>query len=206
MKRGILGLLFFLLLVVGAYAEYYPYDNPQYDQPTPTYWGYGGFGSFDFNSLYDRYSLFIDAIIFGFIFFGVGSLVFGQKVGFTPLYIGLGLFLTGSLLLYESRKAIKLLDIAGPWAVTLFVLIVAFLVYRIIKDNLIENTLVAGTAAFLSAVWLFGELASALDIPFGIWNFINGLMSSGWGTVIGFIIAIVAVAAVIKKFGLKATK
>src|SRR3989344_1780256 len=173
MKRGILSLLFLFLLVINVNAEYYPYDYPQYNQPT--YWGSGwGIGNFDFASVYERYYLFIDAIIFGFIFFGVGSLVFGQKAGFTPLYIGLGLFLTGSLLLYESRKTVKLLDIAGPWAVTVFVLIIALLIYRIVKDHLVENTLVAGAAAVLTAMWLLGELSSYLGIEYGIFNFLSG--------------------------------
>lgn len=204
MKRGILSLLFLFLLTINVNAEYYPYEYPEYNQPT--YWGYGGIGNFDFNSIYDRYSLFVDAIIFGFIFFGVGSLVFGQKVGYTPLYIGLGLFLTGSLLLYESRNTIKLLDIAGPWAVTVFVLIVALLVYRIIKDNLMDNALFAGAAAVITALWLLGELSSYLKVEFGVLSFLSGIMDSGWGIVIGGIVAISIIAVVVKKFGLKATK
>lgn len=206
MKRGILSLLFLFLLVINVNAEYYPYDYPQYNQPT--YWGgwYGGISGFDFASIYERYYLFIDAIIFGFIFFGVGNLVFGQKAGFTPLYIGLGLFLTGSLLLYESRNTIKLLDIAGPWAVTVFVLIVALLIYRIVKDNLVNNVLFAGAAAAITALWLLGELSSYLKIEFGVLNFLAEFMDSGLGIILGIIAAIVALAAIVKKFGLKATK
>ncbi len=204
MKRGILSLLFLFLLVINVNAEYYPYEYPEYGQPTSL--GYGGIGNFDFNSIYDRYSLFVDAVIFGFIFFGVGSLVFGQKAGFTPLYIGLGLFLTGSLLLYESRNSVKLLDIAGPWAVTVFVFIVALLIYRIVKDNLMDNALFAGVAAVITAIWLLGELSSYLNVEFGALSFLRGIMDSGWGIVIGGIIAITIVAAVVKKFGLKATR
>ncbi len=205
MKRGILSLLFLLSLIVNVSAEYYPYDYPQYNQPT--YWGSSwGIGNFDFASAYERYYLFIDAVIFGFIFFGVGSLVFGQKAGFTPLYIGLGLFLTGSLLLYESRTNVKLLDVAGPWAVTLFVAIVALLIYRIVKDHLVENALVAGAAAAVSAIWLLGNLSQALNVNFGVLNFLEGFMSSGLGTVLFIGLIVVVLWGLVKKFGLKATK
>ena len=205
MKKGILSLLFLFLLMINVNAEYYPYDYPQYNQPT--YWGSSwGIGNFDFASIYERYYLFIDAIIFGFIFFGVGSLVFGQKAGFTPLYIGLGLFLTGSLLLYESRKTVKLLDIAGPWAVTVFVLIVALLIYRIVKDHLVQNTLFAGAAAAITAIWLFGELSSYLNVEFGVLSFLSEFLTSGLGTILLIVVGIIVLAALVKKFGLKSTK
>ena len=204
MKRGIFSLLFLALLVSSVSGEYYPYDYPQYNQPPS--WGYGGIGGFDFNSIYERYSLFIDAIIFGFIFFGLGSLVFGQKVGFTPLYIGLGLFLTGSLLLFESRSnpQIRLLDLAGPWAVTLFVIIVAFSVYIIVK-NLIENNLIAGVVAFLSALWLFGQLSSYMNLPFGVFNFFSSFFNTDVFWIIAGVVALIIAYNLIKKGKLKAT-
>lgn len=197
MKRGIIGLLFLAILVGSVSAEYYPYDYPQYTQPTS--YGYSSFANFDFDALYDQYHLFIDAIIFGFIFFGVGSLVFGGKAGFTPLYIGLGLFMTGSLLLFEARNTVRLLDIAGPWAVTVFVLILVMLIYRIVHDYLIQNVLVAAGAAIISAIWLIGQLSSYLGGIASLTQFLNNPL-----VIIGAVVAIVV--GLIKNFGLKATK
>lgn len=170
MKKGLLYLLALVLLVGSVSAEYYPsypYDYPQYQQPTYPYGGgyFGGVGNFDFNSLYDRYQLFIDAIIFGFIFFGLGSIVWAGKQGYTPLYIGLGLFMTASLLLFESRSVprLRLLDLAGPWAVAVLVILLALLIYNLIHTHLGGHSLIAGSIAMMTALWLLNQLSTYLS-------------------------------------------
>lgn len=204
MKKGLLYLLALVLLVSSVSAEYYPYDYPQYPQPTYPYGGgyFGGIGNFDFNSLYDNYHLFMDAIIFGFIFFGLGSIVWAGKQGYTPLYIGLGLFLTASLLLFEARSNIRLLDIAGPWAITVLILLLAMAVYKISKE-LIGSTLFSVGLAAISGIWLIGQLSDRLGgIPF-----LSDLMSNSQAVTFFMIVAGVAiVAGVVKHFKLAATK
>ncbi|MDP4012681.1 MAG: hypothetical protein Q8R00_03705 [Candidatus Nanoarchaeia archaeon] len=206
MKRGWIYLLFLVLLIGSVSAEYYPYEYEQYPQPQYKPWYYGGFGSgFDFESIYDKYHLFIDAIIFGFIFFGLGSMVFKEE-SHKPLYIGIGLFMTASLLLFEARQNFKLLDIAGPWAVTVLIILCGLLVFRIVKDNLVKSNLIAGSLAAISVIWL----ANMLSSYFGNVGFISDLLnrftqSDFMGGV--FIIAIVAlIIGGIKKFGLKGSK
>ncbi len=169
MKKGLLYLLFLVLLIGGVGAEYYPYDYPQYPQPTYPYGSpygggyFGGIGNFDFNSLYDRYHLFIDAIIFGFIFFGLGSVVWVGKQGYTPLYIGIGLFMTASLLLFEARTTLRLLDLAGPWAVGIIVILFAMSIYKLIHDTLGANPLIAGGISIAIAFGILDQLSSYLS-------------------------------------------
>lgn len=207
MKKGLLYLLFLVLLIGSVGAEYYPtypYDYPQYQQPTYPYWGgyFGGIGGFDFNSLYDRYHLFIDAIIFGFIFFGLGSIVWAGKQGYTPLYIGLGLFMTASLLLFESRTTLRLLDVAGPWAVTVLILLLAMLVFRLVKDHLIDSVLVAGGLAIISAIWLLGQMSAFL----GKITFLSEIADFLLSPLPLIIVVALMVWGLIRHYGLKGTK
>jgi len=103
---------------------------------------YGGFNFFDFtffnlSDLYYQYGSIIDAVIFLIIFLGLGMEIFGKKFtgsGGRAIYIGVGLFLTFSLVLWEEANNIRLLELFGPFVLIILLIIIAFIAYKYIKE------------------------------------------------------------------------
>lgn len=209
MKKGLLYVLFLMTLASAVVAEYYPYDYPQYPQPVYPGYGYGGYfggiGGINFDQLYDRYHLYIDAIVFGFIFFGLGSIIWGGKPGHTPLFIGLGLFMTVSLLLFEARtcatgSCFRILDVAGPWAVGVLALLLALFSYKSI-NNFIDQPLISGGIALILTTLLLDWASSYLGGAGVVTNVLIWLLSS---KVVIFIVGIaLIVVGAFRKAGVK---
>ncbi|MDP4012682.1 MAG: hypothetical protein Q8R00_03710 [Candidatus Nanoarchaeia archaeon] len=188
MKKGLyLGL--FLLSIPLVSAEYYPV-----------------LGAVDFGSIYLRFGVFIDAVIYLFIFLGLTKMVFGPKAGEAEdhgkkiMYIGLALFLTLGLLLFQSVSGFSLLEVAGSWTVFLIFLLVILSSYSLISSAVENKWVIAGLTVLLSLIFLEG-LAT-------FWSgagFLESFLRSGihrWGFLVAVILLLIGG---VKKFGLKAS-
>lgn len=134
-KRGFLVILLLLLLVVNVNAVYYVREH-----------GVSGiFNLFDFGSRfgsgdqivgwYENNSGWFDFFIFLIIFLGLGRAVFGEHfkgAGGQGVYIGIGLFLAFSLLIWEQKSGFSLIGNFGIWALLIFIIIIIFYVFKLI--------------------------------------------------------------------------
>jgi len=85
----------------------------------------------DISSLYNQYSLVIDAIIAFLIFFGVAKVTLGKRFegrGGRAMIIGVGLALSTGFLLMEKTLNFSLRSF-GPLAVTVILILVGFICY-----------------------------------------------------------------------------
>ena len=125
-------------------------------------YGYGGYGGyfpgffdlsfFSFSSFYEEYWFIVDAIIFLLIFLELSKSVFKNHFKDAKgLYIGIGLFLTFSLILFEERSGFNLLFQFGPIVFVLFVIIMAFVAYKYLKEK--DVTLSTTLAVIYLAVY-----------------------------------------------------
>jgi hypothetical protein len=210
MKKGWIYLVYLVLLVssiTAVSAQYYPYEYEQYPQeyyhPSYSYgsgFGFFNLGNVDFGELYDRYGLFIDAIIYGFIFFGIGSAVFKDDKQ-KPMHIGLGLFMTAALLLFEARNPqFRLLEIAGPWAIAVLMILLVLTIYRLIKEHLIDNRLFAISMALAIALWLLNLMSPYIGEMGAISNFLGWFISSGFAGLIVVLAVVGIILSLLKKF------
>lgn len=135
----ILAILLFLLLKTSMTGKAWYRDYGS------SFGGFGGFGGFDFfglsffsfTDLYASYGYIIDAVIFLMIFLGLAQSVFKERFKESRgLYVGMGLFLSFALLMWEERTGISLLEQFGPVVFVLFVLVVIFLGFRILHKEL----------------------------------------------------------------------
>jgi len=135
--------IFFVLIFV-ALAGMIKYNEITGQAYYRDYGGYGyGLGLFDFgfinlSDLYYQYGSLIDAVIFLLIFLGLGQSVLGEKfkgAGGKALYIGLGLFLTFALILFEEQTGFNLLYSFGPIVLFLFVAVIFVFGYKLLKEH-----------------------------------------------------------------------
>jgi len=139
-KRGLIVILLLLLLVVNVNAVYYVREQ-----------GVGGLlNLFDFGSRigglgsgnqivswYENNSGWFDFFIFLVVFLGLGRAVFGEHfkgAGGKGVYIGIGVFLAFSLLIWEQKSGFSLIGNFGIWALLIFIIIVLFFVYKLIHQ------------------------------------------------------------------------
>ena len=138
-KRGLIVILLLLLLAVNVNAVYYVREQ-----------GISGiFNLFDFGSKiglgngtqivnwYENNSGWFDFFIFLIIFLGLGRAVFGEHfkgAGGKGVYIGIGIFLAFSLLIWEQKSGFSLIGNFGIGALLIFIIIVLFFVYKLIHQ------------------------------------------------------------------------
>lgn len=136
-KRGFLVILLLLLLVVNVNAVYYVREQ-----------GLSGLlNLFDFGSRlgsggqivgwYENNAGWFDFFIFLIIFLGLGRAVFGEHfkgAGGKGVYIGIGIFLAFSLLIWEQKSGFSLVGNFGIWALLIFIIVIIFYVYKLIHQ------------------------------------------------------------------------
>lgn len=136
-KRGLIVFLLLLFIAINVNAVYYVREQ-----------GLSGiFNLFDFGSRfgsgdqivgwYENNSGWFDFFIFLVIFLGLGRTIFGEHfkgAGGKGVYIGLGLFLSLSLLIWEQKSGFSLIGNFGVWALLIFIIIVIFFVYKLIHQ------------------------------------------------------------------------
>ncbi|MCX6711897.1 MAG: hypothetical protein NT139_02585 [Candidatus Woesearchaeota archaeon] len=158
-KRGLIVILLLLLLVVNVNAVYYVRGN-----------GVGGlFNLFDFGSniglgngtqivtWYENNSGWFDFFIFLMVFLGLGRAVFGEHfkgAGGKGVYIGIGVFLAFSLLIWEQKSGFSLVGNFGIWALLIFIIILLFFVYKIIYSSS-KSFLFALSVTYIAVYILF---------------------------------------------------
>ncbi len=131
------------------------------------YGGYGGFGYFNFSEMYYQYASLIDAVIFLVIFLSLGKSIFGEHFKESKgVYIGIGLFLTMSLLLWEERTGFSLVERFGPFVFFIFLIVLIFYVFKWIKE--------AGAGA------LFAAAVAYLIFFFFVSSWIQDYDLMGW--------------------------
>lgn len=88
--------------------------------------GFFGYGGLSITEFYQAYAVYIDAIIFLLLFFGVGKAVFLNhfKSGGKAVYIAVGLALTLGLMMWEERMNRSLIAELGPWGLAILVIVV----------------------------------------------------------------------------------
>ena len=130
----ILSLAFLLTLVVSVSAIRYYDAGRGYGSSAFDVFNLGNVNLLDF---YNQYGSYVDMVLFLLIFLGLARWVFGQhfKEGNRTIYVGLGLFLSFALLLYEESANFHILTAFGPIVLVLFLLIVIFLVSRFLLST-----------------------------------------------------------------------
>lgn len=134
-----------------GYPVYGPSAGPQYGGGSfGAGAGFGFGGWFNLVDLYFAYASWFDFFIFLVIFLGLGEMAFKKRFeehGGKAMYIGIGIFLALSLLIFEETSGFKLIDLFSSWAFFIFILIITILIYSWISN-------VAGTRARKVAVGL----------------------------------------------------
>ena len=134
--------------------------------------GYGGgsgfLGSFDFESIYQDYGVFIDAVLFLLLFLGVGQSVFKAhfKKGGKLVYTSVGLVLTFSLIWWEQRSGITILYELGPLAPMIILLVIFLSLYKFLKVHIGYPVIIITALYFLFYVACESALCPSV-IPIG---------------------------------------
>ena len=145
--------------------------------------GYGGFdffglSFFSFSDIYANYGFVIDAVIFLMIFLGLTQSVFKERFKESRgLYIGMGLFLSFALLLWEENTGTSLLFEFGPFVFFGFIVLLIFVCYRWLHA---EFGLGLWTSLALLYLVLFFFFLKTAFFP----NAIGWLQSRGWPGVV----------------------
>jgi ABC-type multidrug transport system fused ATPase/permease subunit len=136
-KRGLLVVLLLILLAINVNAVYYVREH-----------GVEGFlNIFDFGARfgsgdqivnwYENNSSLVDFFIFLVIFLGLGRTIFGEHfkgAGGKGVYVGIGIFLALSLLIWEQKSGFSLVGNFGIWALLIFILVIIFYIYKLIHQ------------------------------------------------------------------------
>ncbi|HLD15540.1 MAG TPA: hypothetical protein VJB94_03090 [Candidatus Nanoarchaeia archaeon] len=172
MKKRILALalLILLSLVVSVNAIRY-YDSG------------GGYGSaslgnaFDFGNLnllnfYNQYGSYVDMVLFLLIFLGLSRGVFGKhfQEGNKTIYVGIGLFLSFALLLYEEKANFHVLTEFGPVVLVLFLLIIIFLVSKFLLSTGRAGIFVMGVTYLVLYYFITNWYSDYWQNISGFWN------------------------------------
>jgi len=165
-------------------------------------YGYRGYGYFDyvgfssFLEFYEQYSFIIDAFLFLMIFLGLGQAAFGEHFknrGGRAVYIGIGLFLSFGLLLWEEQTGFRILYHIGPLGLILGGLVILFWFYSYLTKGLDINFLTAASVIYIiffavlniKREW-FDFMGVFLDENYGLMYFllfvsIVGVIVGVWG-------------------------
>ncbi len=139
----IIATLFLFYFTGGKYVGYYSY----YD----TFSG----GAYNIADIYETYSSWIDFFLFLLIFLGLGQSILGEHFkdakGGKAVYVGLGIFLSFALLLWEQQTGFSLLKNLGPYAFVIFLLLLGTLIYKWVH-NASSSALIAGSITYFLLV------------------------------------------------------
>lgn len=169
----------------GKYVGYYPYFDSYYSG-----------GIYNIADIYESYSSWIDFFLFLLIFLGLGQSILGEHFkaqGGKAVFVGLGIFLAFALLLWEQQTGFSLVKNLGPYAFTVFLLLLGTLIYKWVHGAS-NNALVAGSVTYLLIVialmatpTYYGFYDVSYQFPlFGLLFPVNGELP-----VLGVIIAVV---------------
>jgi hypothetical protein len=141
----------------------------------------------DISSLYNSYSLIIDAIIAFFIFFGIAKVTLGKRFegrGGKAIVIGVGLALSTGFLLMEKTLNFSLHSF-GPLAVGIILLLVGFVLFTLLLSLGFNHTNSLCLAYIIDYLSLRLVSPTIFDWIAQTAPFINGILG------IGFIIALI---------------
>ncbi len=189
-NKGIVNVLIIVTLLLfyltgGKYVGYYPYLDSYYSG-----------GIYNIADIYESYSSWIDFFLFLIIFLGLGQAVLGEHFkaqGGKAVFVGLGIFLAFALLLWEQQTGFSLVKNLGPYAFTVFLLLLGTLIYKWIH-NASSSALIAGSItyfliviALMATPTYYGFYDISYQFPiFGLFFPLNGELP-----VLGVIIAVV---------------
>lgn len=157
--------------------------------------GYGfdffGFEFFSFTDMYQSYGYVIDAVIFLLIFLGLAQSVFKErfKAG-KGLYVGIGLFLSFALLLWEEQTGISLLQMFGPVVFGFFIIVLAVVIARWLNHEFGWSPLVSVALVYLVLYWVLFKTQNSrviLDWLVSIWPGFERFLVGGLLDILMFI-------------------
>jgi|TARA_Y100000310_G_scaffold159627_1_gene159341 hypothetical protein len=176
-----------------------------------------GFGSgefFNIIDLYQQYSSWFDFAIFLIIFLGLGQTVLGKHfggeeggAGGKAVYIGLAVFLSFALLIWEQQSGFSLLENFGPWAFLFFILILAIWIFKTVEGAV--NSVFIAIAVSYTVFYVFYRSVVAGGAFFGfdsiVYNYLYALPFDldGILTLLFWIFLILGVVGVFKLVGNK---
>ena len=122
--------------------------------------------------LYYSYSQWFDFFLFLIIFLGLGQIAFGRhfKEGGKAVYVGLGIFLSLALVIWEAKTGIILLEFFGPLAAVFLVILALFLMFKYLKGNVNSSSVMWISLAYIGFYILF--------IWLDTWGFMTGYYSN----------------------------
>tara|TARA_Y100000034_G_C6861373_1_gene392065 strand:+ start:362 stop:1498 length:1137 start_codon:yes stop_codon:yes gene_type:complete len=151
-------------------------------------------------AFYAQNNLWIDAVIYFIIFIGVAAVTIGKKFqdsGGKAIVIGIGLALSFGITYFTWEIGFSLIQL-GPWALILFMILIAYTIFSTIK-YMGEDSLVAIAIAYI-LVWLmlnfvlkevmetylgelvgWGWLIFAVSLIYVLVHFVKMLRGSGEG-------------------------
>src|SRR3989344_7895537 len=137
------------------------------------YRGYGlGYDQFDILELYYQYTSFFDLGIFLAIFLGLGQSILGKHLegGGKAVYVGLGIFLSIALLIWERQTGFSLLENFGPWAFFIIIILLSVFVYSILDQTTGSGLIGMGGAYIVFYMAYFGLLDQYTGFNFFIFS------------------------------------
>lgn len=206
-KRGLYVFLLILMcsLVSAAYFQDYGYDyggssSGGYSGGFYSGFDFGDVFKFSFFEFYQNYGYIIDSVIFLLVFISIGKATLGErfKSGGQSLFIGLGIFLSVALLIWEERTGFYLLLEFGPVALAFFVIILIIWMFTFFHGMEVGG-LYAAAFAYMIFFFVFGYF---VDNPSYQWvkDFLNTW--SFTGIMMTIMHAVFVIAIVILLFGL----
>lgn len=179
------------LLLISFVSAYYPYFS------------LSDFGIFD---LYYEYSEVFDFLIFLLIFLSLTKSIFKDHFKESKgVYIGIGILLAFSLLLWERDTGFSMIGGLSPFAFFIFLLLCVFLVFKWLKEAT-GVAVLAGSITYLAFYFFYSDMVNygyysyysfyPSYFPFDIQAMLNFLL----------VLAIIGVIyGIVKLFGEKTT-
>lgn len=142
--------IFVLFLVAGDFTSGAVYRSS----------GFRGGEFFDILDLYYQYSTFFDLGIFLAIFLGLGQSILGKhlEVGGKSVYVGLGIFLSIALLIWERQTGFSLLESFGPWAFFIIIILLSVFVFNVLEQTIGSGLIAMGGSYIIFYSAYFGLL------------------------------------------------
>ena len=143
-------ILLILLFIIGYFSSGFTGNAIYYRN-----FGYGSGGFQNFGMVYQEYGTMIDAAIFLIIFLGlVQSVLKDHFKNAKGIYIGLGLFLTFALVLFEERTGMSLLVNFGPVVLLIFLGIIVVFANKALREHANMGAL-PSLALIYIFLWIF---------------------------------------------------
>jgi|GEM_PF-2906321 len=154
--------IFVLFLVAGDFTSGAVYRSS----------GFRGGEFFDILDLYYQYSTFFDLGIFLAIFLGLGQSILGKhlEVGGKSVYVGLGIFLSIALLIWERQTGFSLLESFGPWAFFIIIILLSVFVFNILEQTTGSGLIAIGGAYIVFYLAYFGLLDQVTGFDLFLFN------------------------------------